>query len=212
VTHYFDPKDSVKQIKSFAGRVLRRLRAAGDRTMQFEDLEQELWIIWCKCCETYNSQMGARFSTYLHQGMKLYINTWVRANIDRRHAEVLAKSLDQELTDDDGSGTLGDVIPATDPLPDAEVEKRSSLAKVVSRLSPRARQFVEILESQPQELLDEVMILEKKAAYAKEERGISMLLFHRLTSVMIFDVMDASRSERKQILDEIQAVAEICNR
>lgn len=211
MTHYFDPKDSAKQVRKFAGQVYRRFQAAGAKTMQFEDIEQELWLIWCKCCETYNSQQGASFSTYLHMGMRLYINSWARVNLDRRHAEAVALSFDLERVGTDG-GTLADVIPSADPSAEELVHEKLALKAVTNRLSPRARQFVQILESQPQELLDEVMHLEQKAEYAKRERGITVNLNHRLTYIMIFDLMDAGRPERKQILDEINAVAEICNR
>lgn len=208
---YRNYKDSEAAIKSFASRVLQRLRAAGAKTEQFEDIIQELSLIWCNCCQTYDPASGATFNTYLHGGMRLYINSWVRKHVDQRHAEVIALDLDGFGPSGDGGedeGTLGDALPSEIASPDEVIANLQSLDYVKSRLSERAQMFVTILNDQPQELLNEVMKLEDKAAYAKEHRGITINLSHRLTYVMILDLMGASRGERKQILDEVTAVSD----
>lgn len=210
--HYFDPKDSEKQIKSFAWKVLRRLHAAGARTLQLEDIEGELWLAWCIACERYNSQAGASFKTFLHRGMQLHINRWSEKHVERRHAEVVAYGFDHTVSSDrgqmDNGHTLGEMLADENAITDEDFSNGQSLAYVKSRLSPRAALFVQILNDQPQELLDEVLRLEDKAAYAKSERNITVNLNHRLTYVMILDLMGASRNERRQILEEVAEVSD----
>lgn len=212
---YRNYKDSLPAIRAFAGKVHQRLRAAGATTEQYEDIIQELSLIWCNCNATYDPTSGASFNTYLHGGMRLYINSWVRKHVDQRHAEVIALSLNAGRSAEEGSteggaqqNSLADAIPSEEPSPDEFIANLQSLNYVKSRLSERAQQFVQILNDQPEALLKEVQCLEAKAAYAKEQRGITIALPHRLTYVMILDLMGAGRGERKQILDEVAAVSD----
>lgn len=205
---YRDLNESMPKIKSFAWKVLRRLHAAGAKTIQFEDIEQELLVAWCLACESYDAESQVKFSTYLYLGMQRHINRWAEKNVDRRHAEVIALNLDGSPTGDEEEGTLADAIPAVGPATDEDFANAQSLAYVKSRLSSRAALFVQLLNDQPQELLEEVLRLEEKARYAREERNISINLNHRLTYVMVLDLMGASRNERKQILDEVAAVSD----
>lgn len=207
---YRDPKESTKQINSFASKVLRRLHQLGARTHTLDDVKQELWVAWCKACEAYKPEGGASFSTFLTNGMRLHINRYVEKNFERFHDETIALSLEAHGSDGQGEGSqeanrLSDTVADKTPLQSEELERESCFAYALSRLSPRAVQFVTILKDQPKELIEEVRRLEEKSHYAKE-RGITYPTAHRLTSPMIFDFMGASRNERKQIMDEVQQI------
>lgn len=206
---YRDPKESTKQIDSFAPRVLRRLHLLGAKTHTLDDVKQELWLAWCKACEAYKPDGGASFSTFLTKGMRLHINRYVEKNFERFHDETIALSLEGHSPagagGENAGGRLSDVVADTAPPQSAEFENEDCFSYALTRLSPRAAKFVTILKEQPPELLDEVRRLEQKAEYAKE-RGITYATAHRLTSSMIFDFMGASRNERKQIMDEVQQI------
>lgn len=207
---YRDPKESTKQINAFAFKVLRRLHQLGARSQTIDDVKQELWFAWCKACEAYSPEGGASFSTFLTNGMRRHINRYVEKNFERFHDETVALSLDQRGHDpaaggNNPEGTLADVVADQAPLHSAEIENENCFAYALTRLSPRAAQFVTILKDQPRELIDEVRRLEDKSDYAKE-RGITYATAHRLTTPMIFDFMGASRNERKQIMDEVQQI------
>lgn len=206
---YRDPKESTKQINAFAAKVLRRLHQLGARTHSLDDVKQELWIAWCKACEAYRPEGGASFSTFLTNGMRLHINRYVEKNFERFHDETIALSLDQRGTGGEFVGSedalLGDAIADSAPLQNVEYDNENCFAYALTRLSPRAKQFVTILKDQPKELIEEVRRLEEKSEYAKE-RGITYATAHRLTTPMIFDFMGASRTERKQIMDEVQQI------
>ena len=206
MSHFFEPKDSERQIKSFAFKVLRRMKAAGDHTMQIEDVEGELWLAWVKACQSFNSQAGASFKTYLYRGMQLHINRWVEKHMERRIGEVHARSMDASRGD--SRMTLADVIPSDDPAPGSGFMDDDIFEHAMKRLSPRARIFVRLLKDQPPELLEEVRALNRKAEYG-QTIGIRSTLNHRVTSLMLFDLMEVPRPDRAQILKEVERVGDI---
>ena len=199
----FNPKDSAAAIRAFASKVYRRCRAAGASTLSLEDIEQELWIAWCKACDAYDPSHGAAFSTFLHRGMQLHINRYVEQQVSRRHSEVIAVSLDGSA--DEETGPLSDAVPDAAPSPEQLTIETDAYTRVLERLSERARIFVTLLHDQPQELVSEVTRLEQKAEFAKS-RGLSFATAHRLTQPMVFDLMNANRIERAGIIAEIERV------
>lgn len=207
---YRDHRTSAKAITAFAFKVHRRAQQAGDRSHQLEDIKQELWVAWTLAVEAFKPEGGASFSTFLFTGMQRHINRYMKNNVTKRHGEVTALSMDFTFGDDE-SGSFAEMVPDNAASPSQNIEEQSSLAYAMRRLSPRAQQFVTILRDQPEELLNEVQRLEDKADYAKS-RGISMATAHRLTTIMVFDLMDAPRSERRSILDEVEQIGQyICN-
>jgi DNA-directed RNA polymerase specialized sigma24 family protein len=210
-----DPKASVKTIRSFAFKVLKRLHALGAKSQTIDDAEQELWIAWCKARDNFNPELGVTFNTYLHSVMRNHINRHIVLNFERFHEQTVALSLDLEVGgESSGEGAnmeLHDVLADT-ATPVAElVEGQSVFAYACNRLSPRARSFVTVLNEQPQELLDEVLRLNEKSTHA-QSLGVAYAQPRRLTSAMVFDLMQASRVERTTILAEITQLGDILSR
>lgn len=197
---YKDQATSAKLVRVFASRVLRRVHALGAASETLADIEQELWIAWCKARDSFDPDRGAQFSTFLWTTMRNHINLYVERNYTRLHAQTIAKSLDFKM---EGSGTIADVIAdsqAIDPVTVAA--DKSVLEYVRKRLTPRARTFVDILSDPPQEILDEVLVLSHKADQARTLR-LPYICYKQLKNSMVFDLMDAGRNERSIILREI---------
>lgn len=208
---YRDPKEAKASIDAFAFKVLRRLHGLGARSHTLEDVQQELWVAWCKACEAYRPDHGASFSTFLYTGMQRHINRYVEKNFERFHGETVALSLDSSESvsagnDGTDDATLGESIADTVAGADVMLEQEQNFAYAMTRLSPRAQQFMTFLKDQPIELLQQLRALEAKGAYAKQ-RGISIATPQRLTTFMVFDLMGASRSERQKILEEVARVS-----
>jgi len=199
---YRDTKESKAQIDAFAHKVLRRLHGLGARTQTLDDVQQELWIAWCKACEQYDPTCGASFKTFLYRGMQLHINRYVEKNFERFHDETIALSLEGSPAENEDDAMLGDVVPDERELQNEELEREDMFAYAASRMSPRARQFMTFLKEQPKELLEELRNIEKKGDYAKSS-GLSFAVPRRITTAMVFDLMGASRSERHKILEEV---------
>lgn len=206
--NYRDPKASAQSIKGFAYKVQRRLLAAGAASHSIEDIEQELWVAWCKAVEAYSPSGGASFKTFLYRGMQMHANRYCENQVTRRHGEVIAASLDQPVGSEDDSGTLAEVIAADEASPEEVVQANDTADYVLKRLSPRARQFINLLKDQPEILMKELRALEAKAEHASQ-RGLRFSVHRRLTTWMVLDLMDARRDERNRILAEINQLSNL---
>lgn len=196
-------QESQKVINSYVYRVERRLFAAGAPAHLVEDVKQECWIAWCKARDSYDEASPASFKTYLWNGIRMHINNWIRENVNARHQEIVAKSLDQERTED--GATLANVIPSADPMPDELVMREDLWSYAIKHLPPRAKQFIELLREPPALLLEQVKQLEARAKFAKE-KGVAMPFTNRVTTRMVFDLMGATRHEQNIIAAAIKKV------
>ena len=204
-----DIRDSEKTINWFAYRVARRL-AGLNQSAVIDDIKQELAIAWCIARDTYDPECGASFKTYLTNGMRLHINRHIEKQYERRMTEVMALSLDMPTNSDEGSGTLGDVVPSADPAIDLAIEEQSIWNHVSERLSDKAKMFLSFVRERPDLLMDNVDKIRIRTEYARS-RGISTFAFLTLNASVLFDFMDVSKSERKAILDEIRELGdEMC--
>lgn len=207
-----DMKASEKTINSFAFKVLKRLHALGARSQTLDDVKQELWIAWCKARDNFNPEAGVLFNTYLHSVMRNHINRHIELNFERFHEQTIALSLDYEMEGEDGEGSSVHDVLADTATPTAEVVEGDSVFRYAcSRLSPRARTFVTVLNEQPQELLEEIQRLKEKSQHARE-LGVPYAQPGRLTSAMVFDLMQAGRVERTTILAEVSQLGEMLSR
>jgi DNA-directed RNA polymerase specialized sigma24 family protein len=199
-----DLKEVQRLIDVKAHKVARRLLAAGAPSHLIEDVKQEMWIAFCMARDTYDDSRGASFKTYLWRGIDLHLNNWTRDNVNRRHAEIIARSLDAELGDE-GGATLLDTLPSADPATDTIVAESDMWRFTMSKLKPRTRQFLEILNSPPALLVEQVRQLQARSAHAKAQ-GMTLPTTNRVTTTMVFDLMEATRSERHAIAKEIEKV------
>ncbi|OWZ90470.1 hypothetical protein B9J07_28200 [Sinorhizobium sp. LM21] len=205
-----DPKLDNAQVKSFAYKALKRVHALGAKSQTIDDVESELWIAWCIACDRYDAEAGAAFSTFLYKGMRLHINRWIEKNFERFHEETVAASLDAQVDHgEDGQGAeIGELVADTAERQDERYQREDCFAYALTRLSPRAGQFLKFLKDHPPELVKMMKDLEAKAAFAKQQ-GVTYAQPHRITSSMLFDFMGASRVERKQIMDEVTQIGHL---
>lgn len=202
-----DPAESRAQIKAFARKVLRRMRSAGDHTVMIEDIEGEMWVAWTKADSSFNPEVGVAFKTYLYKGLQLHINRWVARNLTRRIAEVHARSTDERVDEDESDERFGDKLPSTDILADEALGRSEAYQAAQKLLSPRARIYLRLMADPPQELVEALRPLAHKHEIGRS-RGIRVSTNLSLTSTMLLDLMDATRTERTKILSEIRTVGE----
>lgn len=198
---YRDPKESEAQVRAFARRVLRRVHSLGARSATLDDIEQELWIAWCKACEVYDPKFGAAFSTFLFRGMRQHINRYVESTYERFHQQTVAMAIDAPLSEDGAS--LSEMIEDSSIDFEADFEQEQNYEFAVQHLSERARIFVSLLKDQPEELTQEFRKLQLRSDYAKQ-LGIPHATPQRLAAYLIFDFMGASRGEREEITAEVE--------
>lgn len=205
MTRAVDPKASERTINSFAYKVLQRVHALGARSVQRDDVIQELWCAWCKARDCFNPEAGASFNTFLHRVMRQHVNKWIEKDFERFHDQTTALSLDAQ-NGEEGGATLVDIVPGHDIAVEDQMIASSNYEYAQMHLSNRAGVFLKIMAEQPQALLEQVRLLEHKAEHAKRT-NIPYAQSSGITSSMIFDLMDAGSYERTQLLREVHSMA-----
>lgn len=192
------------QIMRFATRVNMRLRAAGARGYELQDIVQECAIAYVVAAEHWNPESGVPFRAYLARGMQNHVNRW--ANKEIGQCLGASVSLDAPAGGDDEEMDLHGALGASQPTPEEMCVKKATREKVMAKLSPRAWLFVQLYESPPAFLVEEHAALLAKAASAREA-GRAVFVTNSLSAATVFDFMAASRQERVDIRRELLALS-----
>jgi hypothetical protein len=201
-----DYRESAPRIARIANAVAYQLSGSGVHSMTRDDVEQELWIVWCMARDKYDPSLGVPFEAFLINGIKMHIRSSIKRKAFKRAAEEWGKSLDAPVSKDEGGATVGETIAEDFSFMD-DIEAEGQFQFIVSRLTERAATFVRLLRDQPQILIDALKALEERSNYAKE-LGVSNMLFRQVTTSMIFKLMGCDRPERTRILAEVRQVTE----
>ena len=191
-----------RYIRWFASKALQRAMAAGIRGIQLDDFVQEATIAWLIACKHFDPTRGVPFIPYLKLGMQRHINRWLSDELGE--AAMTPKSLDVTVGEN-GTTELGDLIADTSAISADELVIRKDVrARVLGLLSPRARRYLELLESPPPELLEEMNAILAKARLGRA-MGLTRFEPVRVSSDLIFKLMGAPNHERQRIHREIEA-------
>lgn len=204
-----DHAEAQKAINQFAGKLMRRWGAGGAPYHLIEDIKQELWIALINAQSSYDETKGAAFKTYFYGAMQWHMRTWARENIHTRQQEIFAKSLDAQISED--GDTFAQIIPSADPAPEDIVIEENLWEAAMRLLKPQTRIFMELLRNPPDALLNEVRAIQARSNFAKS-RGITSPFANRVTSRMVFDLLQINPAGRTQIFNEIDKVARTINR
>lgn len=195
-------EDSMPAINSFARRVLRRVTAAKS-VITVDDIVSECTIAWCIARDNWNEASGVPFLAYLRIGMRNHINRWVEKELREHSASHL--EFDKPHSEN-GDGDLYEVFAdERADLPDDILEQNDRRAKQLSRLSPRARQFVELLDSPPKALVDILQALKARQEFAMQRGVPAAPVPKRILMTLVFRFMGATPREQTQINEELEA-------
>ena len=162
-----DFEESRQLLYKIAHKVKRRVFAAGARSVQFEDIFQELTIAWCLARDAWDESRGIPFQPFLIRGCYQHINRWV--DEEMREHNIAPFDLDAPIPGSDSDDELGSIIsPAMtdEKLPDEQViekDLRSYLDdpmrwrnrhNAAMQLSERTKQFLELLDAPSPELVE----------------------------------------------------------
>lgn len=205
-----DHKESVDLIRRLSWSITRKLHGSGVLSLSHEDIEQELWLVWCRARDTFNPSLGVPFRAYFLKGVEISKKEISRKTY-KRIGEEHAARLDAPLGDDETGSTMLDQMPSADPTPDADLVETTHLQWALANLTDRASQFLKLLYEQPPELLEQMRHLNARANYAKEI-GAPNILIGGITTSFVFRLMDADRVERTKILAELRKLSETVKR
>lgn len=188
-------------IRAFAWRALSRAVAAGS-VVELDDVISECKIAWVQASRTYDEANGTPFLAYLRTGMKHHINRWIDRELREHNGSHL--EFDRPAGDDD-CDLHGIIADTSAEMPDEILALRDRREKQLAKLSPRARQFIEMLESPPKALYDILTALKKRQEYAIERGLPAAPVPRRILTTLVFRFMDCSRLEQTRINDELEA-------
>lgn len=201
-----DHKESAELIKRLSWSIARKLHGSGAMSMSREDVEQELWCIWCRARDTFDPTLGVPFRAYLLEGIRLS-KLAINRQVFKRIGEERAQRLDAPVGNDEETTALVDLMASDGPSPDAELDEASHIAWALKKLSARSALFLKLLYEQPPELLEQMRLLKARADYAKTIGAQNILISH-ITTAFVFRVMGADRPERTKILAELRQLSE----
>lgn len=206
-----DMKLCEKVINRLALRVLRRLQAASSRALliSLEDLKQEMWIGACIAEKKFDAERGVPFAAYLQRGLMLHINRYIEEQHERCPAYSYALSLDQGMPgegDDGAEMTLSNSVPSDEEITEDRIIRISHVMKLREKLSTEARIVVDLLVTQPEEILEDLSKQRFKAEMA-QKIGVPYARTNKISMQLIFELMGIDRSKRAKILNEITKVS-----
>lgn len=184
-------------------RVLRRVRSAGCHSLTQQDLMQEAAIAWLIAKERWNPELNVPFMTYLGRGVMQHLNRFVQKEIDER----LMASFELDDTEEEVSTSRHEIVADPNARTGEDAASHNSVrAFVMRRLSPMARKFVELLESPPEWLYDEVKAIQARAEYGRK-RGLCSSAPKGVTAALVMDVLGLPSLERGSIYRELRQVS-----
>jgi DNA-directed RNA polymerase specialized sigma24 family protein len=180
--------------RQMAGKVYRRLRGAGC-AMEFDDVMQEVCLSFAVCARNFDPQRGFKFSTYFMRSGFNNLNRWVEDQIAERHV-----SLDAE--NDDGY-PLHVTIASNEETAEIKAVAQSTREHLLGLVSENTRQVIELVESPPQFLIDEMDALRAKSAWGKEQGLRHVAAPVSLSVHHVIKFLGLSQNEEREVKAEI---------
>ena len=191
---------NVTLINRFSWKVLRRLKAAGARGVEIEDVRQELSIAWITASRTWKPEFSVPFGPYFMNGMKQVINRWCGREIAA--SQFASMSLDMTFGENEGV-SLSEVVPDRSASADNTLIEKDIFEKMLSSVSNRTRLFLVLLNNPPEEIYNVFKGLQARATRARS-LGYSTFIQSSIPASLIFEVMGADRTERAVIRQEVE--------
>jgi hypothetical protein len=206
-------EDSMRLINRVAFKVWRRMKAAGSRHVEIEEIRSELCIAWCEARDRFNPELGVPFPAYLTRGLYLHINRYVK-----NHMEEITNQ-NRSVVEADGvpfgdeSLNLFEIIPNGDETIDQTLIRVEFFEEVKKRVSETTRMFLNLLVNTPPEILEEYQALDARIKFARSRGYALSAPPNRLSISFVLDFMQVERKDRRKILVEIeQAVSRVSKR
>lgn len=196
--------ESERQVQAFARRVHRRVRAAGITDIDYDDIEQECWIAWCRARDNYQPGHNVPFLAYLQRGMVTHINRWMKEF--ERYRGLAPRSINEPVRADDDA-ELHELLSADDDEEPVDFLQRDL---ALSLMTARTRTFVSLLLAPSPELYAQVDRIADRAEFGRK-RGLDSAAPRRLTGKLVMDLMGCDRPEREAIYRELRGLAKEIN-
>jgi RNA polymerase sigma factor (sigma-70 family) len=181
--------------------------------IDYEDVFQEMSIVFLKAFEKFDESKGFKFSTYYFMCAYNRLNRWAQDLIEERlkHGVVSIEELGQmtgEGDDFDMSAAMTDYAdPSTDP--ESSYRVKELLDHMLKTLSPLAGLILEWSIAPPDEVMTEVRKAQDYAAYGRSQGHNTRCMVQvspRYVASFIRMVSDVTPPEVAKALKEIEDI------
>lgn len=178
--------------------------------IDYEDVFQEMSIVFLKAFEGFDESKGFKFSTYFFMCAYNRLNRWAQDLIEERlkHGVVSIEELGHNLEGDDidmGSMMQDMSDPSADP--ESSYRVRELLEHMATTLSPLAGLILQWSIAPPEEVMTEVRKAHQYAEYGRSKGHNSRCMVQinpRYIASFVRMISDASQPEVTKALREIE--------
>ena len=185
--------------------------AAAKVVIDYEDVFQEMSIVFLKALEKFDESKGFKFSTYYFMCAFNRLNRWAQDLIEERlkHGVVSIEELGHNVGDGgdmDMGGMMSDMSdPSADP--ESSYRVRELLDHMAKSLSPLAGLILEWSIAPPEEVMTEIRKAQKYAEYGRAKGHNSRCMVQvspRYIASFVRMISDVSQPEVTKALREIE--------
>lgn len=141
-------------VKKLANKFWKQACALNLRDLQFEDIEQEIWVTWCRCTKSFdeNNEVGAQFSTYFVRAAMLNIQRFFR-NTVRDTIEIAPVSA-QDFVSEEGEQYEPVFFEVFHLDPERHTSGNEELDRAWNMLSPLTQEIISLALNPPQDMYE----------------------------------------------------------
>lgn len=172
-------------VKKLALKYWRQACALRLKDLEFEDVEQEIWVTWCKCKEAYNpnNEVGAQFSTYFVRAVVLNMQRFMSYQV-RDTIEIAPISV-QDFVDEEGNEFEPAFFEVLHLDPERYFSGAQELERAWSMLSPLSQYVISLTLNPPPEVN---AYLHAEAEHEALEQGIKKRRVEKIEGQLEFSV------------------------
>jgi RNA polymerase sigma factor (sigma-70 family) len=197
-------KANVGLVHSVSRKGFARLTAARVG-IDYEDVFQEMSMVFLKAYQGFDESRGFKFSTYFYMAAYNRLNAWATDMIDERvkHGVVSIDELNEAAGEDI---SLSESLFVDDTTPEDYVRAVQLLTHIKNKLSPLAGLILEWSIEPPQEVMQQIQAAQVNADYGRS-RGLNSRCMAkpspRYIAGFIRMISDVSAYEAERALKEI---------
>jgi RNA polymerase sigma factor (sigma-70 family) len=201
-------KANMGLVHNVARRGFKRL-AAARVTIDYEDVFQEMSMVFLKAFEGFDESKGFKFSTYYFMCAHNRLNGWGQALIEERlkHGVVSIEELGHSADADVDMGEVLTEFADAGADPESHYRVTELLEHIAKSLSPLAALILTWSVSPPQEVMTEVRKAHTYAEYGRSKGYMSRCMVQvspRYIATFIRMISDVTQAEVTRALKEIE--------
>lgn len=136
-----------------------------DSRLSVEDLVQQGSLTWLRSLETFDPDVGVKFSTYLHRALLTNLGRYIEYQCNMKNGFVpRMQFLDAPLSDDEDGGSLYEILQDTDTADATSILEANETVILLRRsLSPLAQAMFDLYIDPPEWLTQEYVATRAQA-------------------------------------------------